>query len=148
MLKISDVMTQDVFTLADSTPAETAAWELAVRGYTGAPVRDARGRLVGVLSRSDLNDPERIQGSLETKEVRDLMTPALFTLDPSEPATRAARLMVREGIGRVVVTDKTGALVGIVTSSDILSQVSDGFDVGLPVGGARNAPAESRFAPI
>ena len=59
MLRISDVMTRDVFTLAASTPAETAAWELIVRGFTGAPVRDARGRLVGVLSRSDLCDPER-----------------------------------------------------------------------------------------
>jgi CBS domain-containing protein len=148
MLKISDVMTRDVFTLAASTPAETAAWELAVRGYTGAPVRDARGRLVGVVSRSDLNDPERNQGSLETKEVQDLMTPAFFSLEPAEPVTRAARLMVREGIGRVVVLNKVGDLVGIVTSSDILSQVSNGFDVGPPVGSARTAPAESSSAPI
>jgi len=62
--KIADVMTRDVFTLDASTPAETAAWELSVRGFTGAPVRDARGRLVGVLSRSDLTDPERVQGDL------------------------------------------------------------------------------------
>ena len=78
MIKISDVMTRDVFALAPSTPAETAAWELNIRGFTGAPVRDERGRLVGVLSRSDLTDPDRNLGSLETKEVRDLMTPAFF----------------------------------------------------------------------
>jgi len=150
MLKISDVMTRDVFTLAASTPAETAAWELCVRGFTGAPVRDARGRLVGVLSRSDLTDPERNQGGMEAKEVRDLMTPGLFALAPSEPAVRAARLMVREGIGRVVVMDR-GELVGIVTSSDILSQVGShtaGADVDLPPAGARAPRAETGFAPI
>ena len=43
MLRKSDVMTRDAFTLAASTPAETAARELIVRGFTGAPVRDARG---------------------------------------------------------------------------------------------------------
>jgi predicted transcriptional regulator len=151
MLKISDVMTREVFTLAASTPAETAAWELCVRGFTGAPVRDARGRLVGVLSRSDLTDPERSQGGIEAKEVRDLMTPAMFILAPSEPVTRAARLMVREGIGRVVVMDR-GELVGIVTSSDILSQVAGGSGVGVdrdPSAGRTRAPrAESGFAPI
>src|SRR3954466_11342417 len=103
--KIADVMTRDVFTLDASTPAETAAAELSVRGFTGAPVRDARGRLVGVLSRSDLMDPERTQGSLETKEVAELMTPALFTLHPHAPAIQAIRLMVREGIHRVVIVD-------------------------------------------
>jgi len=151
MLRISDVMTRDVFTLAASTPAETAAWELTVRGFTGAPVRDARGRLVGVLSRSDLCDPERNLGGLEAKEVQDLMTPALFTLDASESVARAARLMVREGIGRVVVMDR-GEMVGILTSSDILSQVA-GVDVDLdlpssgPGAGACASRAQSSFAP-
>jgi predicted transcriptional regulator len=151
MLKISDVMTRDVFTLAASTPAETAAWELSVRGFTGAPVRDARGRLVGVLSRSDLTDPERHQGGIEAKEVRDLMTPGLFTLNPSEPVVRAARLMVREGIGRVLVMDR-GEMVGIVTSSDILSQVAGSHgaavDLDRSMNGARSARADSSFAPI
>jgi CBS domain-containing protein len=150
MLKISDVMTREVFTLSASTPAETAAWELSVRGFTGAPVRDARGRLVGVLSRGDLADPERNQGGIESKEVQDLMTPALFTLEPSEPLSRAARLMVREGIGRVMVMDR-GQLVGIVTSSDILSQVGsvdDGAGHPSMSAGARAARTETNFAPI
>lgn len=124
MLTISDVMTQEVFTLAASTPAETAARELASRGFTGAPVRDARGRLVGVLSRSDLSDPERNHGSIANKEVQDLMTPALFTLEPWESLTRASRLMVREGIRRIIVMEKGGRMVGIVTASDILCHLA------------------------
>jgi CBS domain-containing protein len=124
MLTISDVMTQEVFTLSATTPAETAARELSMRGFTGAPVRDARGRLVGVLSRSDLSDPERHLGSLADKEVQDLMTPALFTLEPWESVTRASRLMVREGIRRIIVMEKGGRMVGIVTASDILCHVA------------------------
>lgn len=149
MLRISDVMTRDVFTLAASTPAETAAWELSVRGFTGAPVRDARGRLVGVLSRSDLADPERNPTGFEAKEVRDFMTPALFTLDASQSVACAARLMVREGIGRVVVMDR-GEMVGIVTSSDLLGQLAggDGVDLDSARAGARGARAGSAFAPI
>jgi CBS domain-containing protein len=148
-IKISDVMTREVFTLDASTPAETAAWELSVRGFTGAPVRDARGRLVGVLSRSDLTDPERVQGDLAGKEVQDLMTPALFSLDPSESVNRAIRLMVREGIRRVLVMEKSGVLVGIITASDILRQMAWGaVDADLPYGTVEVPAAGSRFAPI
>src|SRR5882672_9873374 len=148
-IKISDVMTRDVFTLDASTPAETAAWELSVRGFTGAPVRDARGRLVGVLSRSDLTDPERVQGDLGDKAVQDLMTPALFSLDPSESVNRAIRLMVREGIRRVLVMEKNGALVGILTASDVLRQMAwGGVDADVPYGTVEVPAAGSRFAPM
>jgi predicted transcriptional regulator len=120
MLKIGDIMSRDVFTLTVSTPAEEAAQELSVRGFTGAPVCDARGRLVGILSRSDLVDPERGGGDLRHRQVRDLMTPAIFTLHPSEPLLNAVRLMLREGIRRVVITDHQGKMVGIVTTTDVL----------------------------
>ncbi len=147
--KIGDVMTRDVFTLDATTPAETAAWELSIRGYTGAPVRDARGRLVGVLSRSDLTDPERVQGNLDGKEVQDLMTPALFSLEPSDSANRAIRLMVREGIRRVLVMERNGTLVGIVTASDILRHLAwGGVDADMPYGTVEVPAAGSRFAPI
>jgi CBS-domain-containing membrane protein len=140
MLKISDIMTRDVFTLGASTRADKAAWELTVRGFTGAPVRDARGRLVGVLSRSDLVDPERNQGLLEDRQVQDVMTPAIFTLRPSEPVIRAIRLMIREGIRRVVVTDAAGELCGIVTSSDVLRQLAWG---DLQGGAVETSPLET-----
>jgi CBS-domain-containing membrane protein len=142
MLKLSDIMNPDVFMLSASAPADQAAWELAMRGFTGAPVRDESGRLVGVLSRSDLMDPERNEGSLETKEVQDLMTRAIFALSPDAPVIRAIRLMVREGIHRVVVMDDDRDVVGIVTSTDVLNALARGelsaseFPMGFGAAGA------------
>jgi len=126
MLKLSDIMNRDVFMLSARAPADQAAWELATRGFTGAPVRDETGRLVGVLSRSDLMDPERNQGSLGDKEVQDVMTRAIFALEPQAPVIRAIRLMVREGIHRVVVMDDRRNVVGIVTSTDVLNALARG----------------------
>jgi CBS domain-containing protein len=54
------------------------------------------------------------------------MTPALFTLLPSEPVSKAIKLMVREGIHRVIVMDENHEMVGIVTSSDVLGALSRG----------------------
>ncbi len=50
----SDVMTRDVLTLAPDMTLEQAAERLVQRGVSGAPVVDAHGRLVGILSESDI----------------------------------------------------------------------------------------------
>jgi CBS-domain-containing membrane protein len=145
MLKIADIMTRDVFTLEASWPAEHAALELSLRGFTGAPVRDDGGRLVGVLSRSDLMDPERNGGGPGHKDVQDVMTPAMFTLHPSAPVIQAIGLMVREGIHRVIVMDETRKMVGIITSTDILNAVVRGdlMDAPYATGFGRSAGAEA-----
>jgi CBS domain-containing protein len=52
-LTARDLMTQDVFTLAETMPLRDAARALVARGVSGAPVVDAAGRCVGVLSAGD-----------------------------------------------------------------------------------------------
>ncbi len=50
----ADVMTRDVLTLSPGMTLEQAAERLVQRGVSGAPVVDERGRLVGILSESDI----------------------------------------------------------------------------------------------
>jgi CBS domain-containing protein len=52
-LTAADLMTRDVFCLPESLPLRDAARSLAARGVSGAPVVDAAGRCVGVLSAGD-----------------------------------------------------------------------------------------------
>jgi chloride channel protein, CIC family len=145
MLTIADLMTTDVFTLPASARADKAALELSIRGFTGAPVCDRNGRLVGVLSRSDLSDPERTDGALEQKEVQHIMTPAMFTMHPTEPVAKAIKLMVRESIHRVIVMNDAREMVGILTSSDVLGALSRGEltdePFGVPLGRPSHAAA-------
>src|SRR5687767_7532515 len=110
LLSIGDIMTREVFTLRTSATVEEAASELAARDVGGAPVRDGAGRLVGLLSRSDLMDPERRARPGFPSVVRDVMTPALLALRPGDSARSAAALMVRQGVHRIVVLDAAGAL--------------------------------------
>jgi len=148
MLRIADIMTSEVFTLPATCRADQAAWELSLRGYSGAPVRDDGGRLVGVLSRSDLADPERNQGPLDAKEVLDLMTPAMFTLSPHAPVAQAVKLMVREAIHRVIVMDEDRQMVGIVTSSDVLHALLRGELAEDPFTGTTFGEGEADDAPF
>jgi CBS domain-containing membrane protein len=125
MLKIGDIMSRDVLTLPPDMPAHDAAAALAQRGISGAPVVDTSGRLVGILSLTDLTDPER-RPRTSACTVGHLMTPALLTLHDSDLAMNAVRLMVREQIHRVVVLDDDGQLAGIVTPADIVRALAAG----------------------
>src|SRR5262245_61631298 len=122
MLTVDDVMTRDVLTLPGNVTAEEAAARLRVHGITGAPVVDAQGRVIGVLSLTDLTDPERARAG---RPVRELMTPALFSLRPTDALMSAVRLMVRQGVHRILVTDEQGDLVGIVTTGDVLRALDE-----------------------
>ena len=55
--------------------------------------------------------------------VRDVMKAPVVTALPTVPVREIAKLMTDNGIGSVVITDDNGALLGIVTKSDIVREV-------------------------
>jgi predicted transcriptional regulator len=123
VLKLRDLMTREVFTLPATLSVDEAAWALMHRGVSGAPVRDEEGHLVGVISTSDLVDPERGDTDSEVRTVGDVMTPAMLALDAEDDAADAVQMMAAHGIHRVVVVDAAGSLVGIVTPMDFLRRL-------------------------
>lgn len=126
MLTIRDIMTEDVFTLSAQTPVEDAAWALAQRSISGAPVRDARGRLVGTLTRADLIDPDRAARRDAAGLTRDIMSPRLLIAQDDQPAMEAVRLMMREELQQIVVTNRKDEVVGIVTPMDVMKALVRG----------------------
>jgi len=124
-------MTPTLFTLEAGASAEEAAWALTRRHISGAPARDADGNLVGMLSKSDLVDPEPAQWIKKEATVGDLMNPDVVTLYAEDPAMLAAAEMVNRNIHRIVVLDAESQPVGIVTALDVVKALYRGaqFDV-------------------
>jgi CBS domain-containing protein len=62
-------------------------------------------------------------------KVRDLCQPSVVTVQPGTPVAEAARLMIRLGVGSVVVLDH-GRVCGILTDRDIVARgVQHGHDL-------------------
>ncbi|HSO39169.1 MAG TPA: CBS domain-containing protein [Labilithrix sp.] len=114
-------MTTSLVVLDVRMTVDVAAGILAERRISGAPVVSAAGKPVGIVSRADLLDPRhRVPGA----SVESAMTRMLYAVRPTDPATTAIRLMVAENIHRVVAVDTHGALVGIVTSMDVMRAIA------------------------
>ena len=116
---------------ADSTVAE-AVVTLADAHVSGVPVVDAHGRLVGVLSSSDViqaeaeaSDRDSRIAVLEDTRAADLMNPRPITVAPDTLIREAARQMLYADVKRLFVEDG-GKLVGVISQSDIVGAVASG----------------------
>jgi CBS domain-containing protein len=128
-MRVQDVMTKDVKTIAPTSSAEDA-WEV-MRTHQIHHVVVTRGsRVVGILSDRDAGGR---RGALLRRghTVEELMTKPVITVEPTATVRKAANLMRGRSIGCVVVTER-GRVVGIVTVADLLELLGRGSDRPVP----------------
>jgi CBS domain-containing protein len=126
------MMTNPLSINQDATVPELIAM-LTDHGFTAAPVIDDAGHPVGVVSRGDILVHDRARtsstpsGSSEERataadstRVRDIMTPAIFSVSPDTAASRVVEEMLALKVHRLFVVDSDGTLVGIITALDVL----------------------------
>lgn len=135
-MKVREVMKSNVRSIAYSATLKELLALLDEMQISGVPVVDADGRLVGVVSRTDIgkgvgdpplaNEADRdfyksgemdLRG-LETARVGDIMTEHVVTIAPEEKVTALIDLMQESGIHRVFVTEGE-EIAGVVTTMDL-----------------------------
>jgi CBS domain-containing protein len=136
-MKIRDVMTKEVLSVAPETPLKEVARLLVEKRVSGLPVVSA-GKVLGVISEGDLLFKERgpagkpsvlhwlfdphgadAQLKLEATTASDAMTSPGVTIESRRPIPVAAALMLEKGVNRLPVVDGD-KLVGIVTRADLV----------------------------
>ena len=130
VLTARDLMTDNPVSIrADSTVPE-AIRLLAGRGISGAVVIGESGRPIGVVTDTDvlIHEHERLERPNSERSdlglVRDVMTPAVFTVRPTTSARLVAEQMVALNVHRLFVVDETNVVVGVVSALDILRQTA------------------------
>lgn len=103
-------------------------------------VVDHQGKLVGIVTKSDLREalPIDAKRRIEAQDnqstrrltVKDIMTPHPITVDTTDTVGRAAILMLTNKIsGLPVVAPVDKQLLGIITVSDIFTMVAHKWEI-------------------
>lgn len=92
------------------------------------------GRLVGVISRTDLLRIGRREAgtshdasslTLPFRPVREMMTSAVVTVGPEDSVRAAARTMVDKHVHRVFIVDAQQQPLGVISTRDLMLSVRD-----------------------
>ncbi len=122
-LLASDVMVKEVLTVTDSTPLKEVAKLFGEKKITGAPVLNAQGELVGVISETDLIRKSTSIGAWSPSKAGQIMTRPAVTVAPSDTLQRVCELMFNRRIHRVVVAEGS-KICGIITTMDVLRAIA------------------------
>jgi CBS domain-containing protein len=134
---VGEVMTRDVYHVASDAPFKEITRKLVSSRVGALPVLSGDGRLIGIVSESDLLLKEAVRGctperppigwltsrrrrKAAARVAQDLMTSRPITISADARVDQAARRMLRHRVKHLPVIDETGRLVGIVSRSDLL----------------------------
>ena len=121
-----DLMERNPVSIRDEATVREAITLLTGKGFKAVPVINEAGQPIGVVSRGDILVHEREQspGSeaarLDPALVRDIMTPAVFSVTPETAAVKVIEEMTAMGVHQLFVMDHDGILVGLISVFDIL----------------------------
>jgi CBS domain-containing protein len=149
---VRDIMTRDVLTARPETPVYAVARLMQDSRLSGVPVVDDGGRVLGIVTESDLilrntrleppaffqildgriplespsHYQKRIRHILGTR-ASDIMTEKVVTIGPEELIEDLAALFIDRRVNPIPVVEN-GVLVGIVSRFDIVRMMA--ADVG------------------
>ena len=118
-MRVRDLMSKSVVTIAPEESAALAARLLSRHELGALPVCAADGTLAGIVTDRDIvtrcvaagEEPGRVP-------VQDIMSPAPSVITPETPVSAAARLMAQRQVRRLPVVEQ-GQVVGMLSLGDL-----------------------------
>jgi CBS domain-containing protein len=142
---VAEVMTHNPIMVNPQTPLKEAIQILAEKRISGLPVINEAGKLVGIISETDLmwqetgvtppayimfldsviylQNPATYERDLHKalgQTVGEVMSKNPLTITPDKSLKVAAKIIQEHKVHRLPVLDSTGTVIGILTRGDII----------------------------
>jgi CBS domain-containing protein len=130
-LRVADLMTIDPIVVSVDATIEEAEELLRSNRITGLPVIDLVGRLVGVISQTDLlylavpSIQALIRHHPSGIRVGEVMSTPPVVIESMASIRDAARLMNDERLHRLVAVDDHGRPVGVIAAMDFVALAAE-----------------------
>ena len=123
-MQVDSYMSRAPITISGDTDYWKASEIMQEKNLHHIPVVNENEKVVGILTRRDLNIAAMHFGEAHV-EVSQVMHSPVSTITLGEPLAEAARQMVEHRFGGLPVLDADGQIVGILTETDLLRALID-----------------------
>ena len=120
---------QELITIDGDKPVVEVAKTMAENKISSVIVTQD-GKPFGIITERDI--VIRVDAQCEElKEIkcREIASSPMVTIESGAPIFEATRLMEDKGVKKLLVTDNSGQIIGIVSMTDLLKSVTAIFDV-------------------
>jgi len=149
MFNALDIMTTSVVSVRADNTLEDVVQILAKKRISGLPVVDEENKVIGMISEKDIIDYASELHAIRTinssawvsphfdvsfissykkgferlskTNVEKVMTTKLVIAEENTSIEEIAKLMTKKKVNRIPITDNTGALIGIITRTDLIN---------------------------
>ncbi len=118
-----DIMTKKVITVSPLTTVKDLAKTLTKNDISGVPVADKTGKILGIVSATDIV-------AKSGKQVKAIMSQKVISVTEETPVEEIANLLTTHKINRVPVL-RGKKLSGIVSQADIVRAIAMGEHIAL-----------------
>jgi len=122
-MKVRDLIgsRKDIYSIPEQMTVHEAARYLRDKQVRSAGVTHAGGRLVGVVSQSDISDKVAAENRCPAwMKVSEIMTRELITVAPEAALDECLRLMEKNGVYHLLVVGEGETFRGMLSVSDLL----------------------------
>ena len=126
-MKVSDLIgsRKEIYSITEETSVHQAAQYLREKQVRAVGVVNASGKLIGVISHSDVSDKVAAENKCPAwMKASDIMTRELVTVTPDLLLEECLRLMDQNMIFHLLVVDESERFRGMLSVSDILRVVA------------------------
>jgi CBS domain-containing protein len=148
---VAEIMTADPITVSPETSLQEAIQILVEKKISGLPVVNSQGKLVGIISETDLTwqatgvdtppyimfldsviylqNPAKHNQEVHKalgQTVKEAMSDRPVTIKATQLVREAARIMHEKKIRRLPVVDEQSKLIGIITQGDVIRMMAAG----------------------
>jgi CBS domain-containing protein len=126
-MKVEDLIhsRSEVYSITEEVTVHDAARYLREKQVRSVGVLKPGGKLVGVVSQSDISDKVAAENKCPAwMRVSEVMTSHLITVPPSAPLDECVRLMEKHGIFHLPVVDESETYRGMISVQDLLRVIA------------------------
>lgn len=127
-ITVSEAMIKDVISVRGNDSVRNVGLKIKNTSHRGFPVLSEEGKLLGMVTREDVNNALR-RGDAD-QDVSKIMTTTLIVCFPNESLKTALHKMAKGNIGRIPVVENGNRehLIGIITRKSLITGYNYALD--------------------